>query len=238
MQSGLSLISLALIVFVISVALLFYKPKLLPFLLAALVIFFLGQGRMILGMQQRDKLVAECDGKTYNAEITATDFSSNNSFPAQIKSNGRKIKAYIYIEDCPEISPGDIVKAEISLSAPQKDRNFQTDFNSYLSGRNIFISGYGETCTKISQDKSIISGTIYKIRRKLDDISQNSFNGDIQGLYSAMVYGDKRFLSDNLRDILQKAGQNHIAVVSGMHLSVMTSVVMMLLGFVFGKRRA
>ncbi|MBR1969574.1 MAG: ComEC/Rec2 family competence protein [Clostridia bacterium] len=231
------MIYLSLIVLIISIFALFYKPKLLSVLLAALVVFFLGEGRMLLGMHQRDRHVEAYDGKIYNTKLTATDFSSNNSFPAQMKIDGRKIKAYIYIENCPEIFPGDIVKAEISLSAPQKDRNSQTDFNTYLSGRNIFISGYAEDCTKVSQDESIINGTVYKIRRTLGEISEKYFKGDVKGLYNAMVYGDKRFLSQNLKDVLQKAGQNHIAVVSGMHLSVMTSVVMMLLGFVFGKRR-
>lgn len=236
-QSGFSLIYLSLLVLIISIFALFYKPKLLSVLLAALLVFFLGAGRMLLGMHQRDKYVEAYDGKIYNLKLTATDFSSNNSFPAQMKIDGRKIKAYIYIENCPEIFPGDIVKAEISLSAPQKDRNSQTDFNTYLSGRNIFISGYAENCTKVSQDESIINGTVYKIRRRLSVLSEKYFKGDVKGLYSAMVYGDKRFLSQNLKDVLQKAGQNHIAVVSGMHLSVMTSVVMMFLGFIFGKRR-
>ena len=236
-QSGLSLMWLALAVLGLSVFALFYRPKLLSFLLMAFIIFFLGQGRMLLGMHQRDKLASLYDGKIYSLKLTATDFSSNNSFPAQMKIEEKKIKAYIYIENCPEISPGDIVKAEISFSTPQKDKNFQTDFNTYLSGRNIYISGYGETCAKVDRDKSLFMGTIYKIRRKLSDISQSSFKGDVKGLYSAMVYGDKRFLSENLRNLLQKAGQNHIAVVSGMHLSVMTSVVTMLLAYIFGKRR-
>lgn len=236
-QSELNLIITLVPFFVLSIYALFYKPKLLSFILAAMTVFFLGQGRMLFAMHQRDELIKKYDGKTYNTKLTAVDFSSNNSFPAEMKLSGKKINVYLYIEECPNVEPGDIVSAQIQLSAPQKDRNSQTDFNSYLSGRNIFISGYGEKCSVVSQDKSFFKGTIYKIRKSLSKASQNAFRGDIMALYNAMVYGDNRFLSGELKDILQKSGQNHIAVVSGMHLSVMSMVVMTLLGLVFGKRR-
>lgn len=227
---------LLIAVLFLAVYLLFYKPKYMAVLLAAAVGFSIGALRYKIADAERENIIKKYDGCLVNAQILALDFSSNNSFPAEITFNGEKIKVYAYIENC-DVQAGNILKGELLLSAPKKDKNSSFDFASYLSGRNIYLSAYGEDLQHTNKKPPFLRNFIYEIRRKLSNISKDNFDGNSLALFSAMVFGDKRFFTDELSTLLQKAGQNHIAVVSGMHLSIMSTVIMMIIGLFFGKKR-
>lgn len=215
---------------------LFYKPRYMSLLLIAIVSFSIGAARYKIAEISRENIIKKYDGCSVNTEILALSFSLNNSFPAEITIENEKVKAYVYIEEC-SVEPGDILKGELLLSAPKNDRNSRDDFATYLSGRNIYLSAYGEELHVIDKKAPFIKGSMLKLRKNLGKLSEEFFSGNSRALFSAMVLGDKRYFTDELSTLLQRAGQNHIAVVSGMHLSIISGVLMMLIGMFFGKKR-
>lgn len=235
-KMNINIICLAVAVLFLAMYLLFYKPKYMSVLLIAVIGFSIGAARYKISDIARDNVIKKYDGCVVNAQILALDFASNNSFPAEITINDEKVKAYVYIEDC-DAQAGNILEGELLLTAPKKDKNSSADFASYLSGRNIYLSASGEEVKITNKKPPFVKNIIFKIRRKLSNIAKNNFSGNSLGLFSAMVFGDKRFFSEELSALLQKAGQNHIAVVSGMHLSIMGTVIMMIIGLFFGKKR-
>jgi len=82
-----------------------------------------------------------------------------------------------------------------------------------------------------------ISGFVSSARVYMDNAGDEAFSGHDRAFFNAMVFGDKRLVSDELYSALQASGLNHIAVVSGMHLSVAITFLTLLAHLFFGKRR-
>ena len=176
--------------------------------------------------------------RTYDGEILITDFSDNNKVSAEIFDEGKRVKIYLSIKECPDLLPGDIVRAKITFSGISRSKTQKSDFGAYLAGKGVYLYAKAETLTLTSQYTKGIRGGVFSIRRHMRQVAQNAFSGDSLALFCAMVLGDKSLISEDLETALQGAGINHIAVVSGMHLSIMIAFQMLLLNKLFGRKRA
>ena len=214
----------------------FFWKKMLPLFLACVIFFFLGAFRMNFTAIHRDEVFREVGNRTMPLSMTVTDFSEKGRFTAEFMENGRTHKIYLYTETQKQLSPGDIVEAEVKITEPSRAKTGKSDFSRYLASRDIFLLGEADDVKIIGRDKTGIDGGIYAIRRYINSLGEKFFDGDRRGLFNAMVLGDKRFISDELVKSLQKSGLNHIAVVSGMHLSLIIALQMMLFEKLFGIR--
>ncbi len=226
-----------LLAFVVSSAgTFFFRKKLLPLFLVCAIVFFLGAFRIELTGMHRDKIFREVGNRKIPLSMTVTDFSEKGRVTAEFKENGRTHKIYLYAENQTPLSPGDIIKAEVRITRPSEAKTGKNDFSRYLASRDIFLCGETDDVKIVGRDKTGIDSGIYAIRRYVNSLGKKFFDGDRRGLFNAMVLGDKRFISDELEISLQKAGLNHIAVVSGMHLSLIIALQMMLFEKLFGIR--
>lgn len=216
-------------------AVLLFRPRKTLLCALTILIMLAGWGRMELAESRRDIIASKFSGKTSHMQMTITDFPENNRVIARFADGNRKYKAYLSVEEDIPLSPGDIVEGEISLRAPLRSKVSGSDFAAYLQSRGVYLLASAETVSIAGRDSRGINGAIYGLRSYMDRVGQRFFSSAPRAFFNAMVFGDKRHISDKLGDALQGSGLNHIAVVSGMHLSVIIAVQMFFLRKLFGK---
>ncbi len=216
----------------------FLKTKrLFPSFIAVLLII-LGIGRMGIAENRRDNIVAKYSGKCEVMRLTVTDFSDNNSVTAYFEDGEKKHKVLIRYEADSCFSPGDVIEGEIPLSTPSASKIFSHGYAHTLAGKGIFLVSDVEKLPRPTGKTGGIMGKLYSLRDYIDSLGEKYFsNEDDRGLFNAMVIGDKRLISDDLDISLKASGLSHIAVVSGLHLSVAMAFLLFIAWLIVGKRR-
>ncbi len=223
--------------FIFSVAVFLYKSDKMPFIFLCLIFLLAGCLRTTMAQRTKDDVLREFDGKNQIQTMTVTEFSERANAVAEFNSQGKIHKVYFYMEEPTELKPGDIIKTRISFSEPYSDKVSPSGFSEYLLSRRIYLYGDVNDVQICGQERSGIKGVVYSVRRYMNNVGEARFAGEARALFNSIVFGDKHLMDDNLTDKLQKAGLNHIAAVSGMHLSVVVEAVMIFLGRLFGRRR-
>ena len=202
-----------------------------------LAVIFSGIARMNLAQLYRENIVSEYAETTAMRELTVTEFSEENRVIASFKDKNHTYKVYLTVKGGGELFPGDIIEGEVTLRAPLASKTQFSGFSDYLAGRGVYLTAYTDKVSHKGRQADSIMAKIYSLRVFMDKLGERCFSGNTRALFNAMVFGDKRLISDELSSYLQASGLNHIAVVSGMHLSVMIAMVMFFVNKIFGKRR-
>ena len=216
--------------------LLLYRDK--KWLCVGISLFIvLGFFRMELAQNRKDRIGAVYGGGTFRGQVIITDFSDAGRAEAYFRDNGKRVKIYLRINSDIMLSPGDILHGSFVLSeyAPSKTGIF--DYSSYMYSDGIYLSAEAESFQWKGRMAKGIEGFIYKVRMRMDRLGEKAFEGDSRGLFNAMVFGDKRLLSEELDNALRKSGLSHIAVVSGMHISAVIMAMVFFLSKIFGRKR-
>lgn len=206
---------------------------------AVVICLFAALGMLRMENAERIRSAAEFKyaSRTYDGEILITDFSDNKRVGAELSDEGKRVKVYLSAEECPDLYPGDIVRGKVTLSGVSRSKSQNSDFGAYLAGKGIYLYAKGEKLTLSAQYEKGLRAAVFSVRRYVREIGERDFSGDVCALFCAMVLGDKSLISEELNTALQGAGINHIAVVSGMHLSIVIALQMFLVNRLFGKRR-
>ena len=218
--------------------LVFWRKRKMTVFIAFICLFaLLGSFRMERAERTRSIAEFKYASRTYDGEILITDFSDNKKVTAEFSDEGKRVRIYLSAKESPDLYPGDIVRGKFTLSGVSRSKSNKSDFGTYLAGKGIYLYAKAEKLSLISQYTKGIRAMVFSVRRYAREVAQNSFSGDVLALFCAMVMGDKSLISEELNIALQGAGINHIAVVSGMHLSIMIALQMFFVQKIFGKRR-
>lgn len=211
--------------------------KHLSFFIAVLLII-VGIGRMEIAENRRDNIIAEYSGKSEVMRLTVSDFSDENSVKAYFEDGGERYNVLLHYEADSHFSPGDIIEGGISLYAPNASKIFSHGYSHTLAGNGIFLTSDAEKLPQPIGKADGLMGKLYSLRVYIDSLGEKYFtNEDDRGLFNAMVIGDKRLISEDLDASLKASGLSHIAVVSGLHLSVAMTFLMFIAWLFAGKRR-
>lgn len=220
---------------------------LLPFLFlrkagilkAVIIVLFFASGVLRMNVAQKNaaELGVLYNSQKMNTDILITDFSDGKNAVGEFNDKGKTIKVYLTFENTQKLYPGDIIRGEFLLRTPFESKITKSDFSSYLKSRGIYLLAYADNAFVADSSLKRHKVTVFAVRRYIDSLAKSCFSGDSRSLFNAMVLGDKSKMSDSLTQKLQGAGLNHIAVVSGMHLSVILAVQMFIINRIFGKRK-
>lgn len=217
-------------VIIISLICIRFRPKLL---LTVLLCFLFGvTGAVRLGIENygAEKLASMLDGHTAAMTAKIINFSDGEYADAFVTVSDKRIKTKLRLDGEASLKPGDIIKGKITLTAPI----MSDSYTKYIYSQNTFMCAYASDFKTIGKSAS----PIYMLRRYIADEAEKRFSGDTLAFYNAVILGNKTLLSDEVTENLRTAGLSHIAVVSGMHISIMLSVIMLLINALMGKRRA
>lgn len=157
---------------------------------------------------------------TIKYKIKAKYMSFNNT---DIYDN---INMYMYVNK--ELNIGDTVEFISTISHGNIKRN-ETDFNEI---RYFKIKGIEY---KTFPDDVVVTGHNDTLKYRIKNISlalQSTINklypSKEAGLMTAMLLGDRNNLDDELYDLYRKAGIVHIIAISGMHISILAGIILVM----------
>lgn len=125
---------------------------------------------------------------------------------------------------------GDRVTFSGKMYVPQGQMNpYGFDFALYLRQQHVRMAVSGNTDLRITRDaRRDFAGAMYALRECLGGRMDAIF-GDAAVYPRALLLGDKRDLPDETRDVFADLGIAHVLAVSGLHVGLITAMLMFFL---------
>lgn len=166
-----------------------------------------------------------------NIELKASKILVDN----QEKEVGGKLIAYASKYD--ELKYGDKLEITGKLEEPFESSEFS--YKNYLQIYGIYsvIEKPKISLLERNNESSIISA-LYNAKHEFKNKIDLVFNEPNAGLFSGIILGDKKGLSEDLTESFRRVGLSHIVVLSGFNITIIAIAIGWLLGFVVPKRAA
>lgn len=165
------------------------------------------------------------DNKFYGVVI---DYKINDDYVSFVIKGREKIKCNYYLSDNEvfDIKYGDKVLLDGTLSIP-KNNTIPNTFNykKYLNNNNIYYLLTVDNIISVERSKNIFYKFKNVIKSRIDNI-------DKSGYLEAFIMGNKSNIDKNIFNTYKNNGVMHIFSVSGMHISILASIVLYLLNLV------
>ena len=165
------------------------------------------------------------DNKFYGVVI---DYKINDDYVSFLIKGREKIKCNYYLSDNEvfDIKYGDKVLLDGTLSIP-KNNTIPNTFNykKYLNNNNIYYLLTVDNVISVERSKNIFYKFKNIIKSRIDNI-------DKSGYLEAFIMGNKSNIDKNIFNTYKNNGVMHIFSVSGMHISILASIVLYLLNLV------
>lgn len=172
------------------------------------------------------------DGETVSARIEIADYSYDTRYgcaaDGKLSVRGLKYNVRIYFDEKMELKPGDSVEGQfrLGLTIPVGEEE-----SSYYQGKGIFLLAEteGEIETQIADE---IPARYFpaKLRNGIIQMLDRLFPADVLGFVRALLLGDSSLLSYQEDTAFRVSGIRHIIAVSGLHVSILFSLVYSLVG--------
>jgi len=170
------------------------------------------------------RVVKEPDVRETNTKLTI-----ETRFP-----NGNRVssRVLVTVSRYPEYKYGDELKITGKLQTPPVFEGF--NYKNYLIKDGIYSVVYYPKVELLSRGeyKNFISAGyagILFFKDKLRQSIYRSLSPPQSSILGAMILGDKNRMSQDLKEKLNIAGVRHITAVSGMHIVILSSILMSLL---------
>lgn len=177
-----------------------------------------------------DRLPDELIAGENNLVMTVITFpekttSGGLSFNAKNIYGDREIKFLIYTEKSDEsLSPGDIISVKAKISEFENTEYFaeKTYYKSrYLDGR-MFASSFDIVGREDdARFRYFPQYAANHLKRKLAVL----YSDEHAALVKSLIFGDKSSLDVELKNVVRKSGMSHATAVSGLHISIIVSFI-------------
>jgi len=215
-------------------------------------IFFLVFGLMAVQIRilHEQKIGTLQNGHALYGDVLDAPVERRNSTKILMKVNGvekgRKwsvadFRILVYLEKdslAANLSPGDQLLIRAGISDFQKAGNpWEFDYARYMKDRGIYgtlyaRSGNWEKLERESGFSILVFSS--RIRSSLYNVLAERLNGDELALCSALIFGERDYISDEVKDSFSRAGVMHVMAVSGLHVGIIYLMLFYLLFFLDG----
>ncbi len=166
------------------------------------------------------------DGQMLHLDITASDYSraGNGGIICEGKTeiSGKSYTVQFYINDDTALSPGDRVSGNFSLRYTGGGKKNAT----FHKGDGIFILCYPKGHSIVSPvTESMEQYFVKDLRHEILSVVDNIFPGDVRSFVKALLLGDRMDMPFEMEWELKVSGIYHVAAVSGMHVSILFSLL-------------
>lgn len=158
--------------------------------------------------------------------------------PRQKRGSGMMI----YFRDTTGLSiivPGTYINTELYprvIEDPDPDDNF--DYPAYMHRRGFSCFAFAQPGFTVERGKPGLRNRALRTRSSLIGIlSEAGLTGDRLALASALTLGSRDMLGDEITESFRRSGITHILAVSGLHVGILSIIVMSLLSFLRGRLR-
>ena len=175
--------------------------------------------------------VVAFDGEKVEIEgrISEIKHYSNDtaSYVVDTNINGIDTSVTLFSTDT-DCTVGDIICFTGKLSVMTNNADFEEE--SYYKTKGIFLKASASSGIEITHDDSFnIKALIIGYSDYIGERIKMYLPGDEGDLLKAMFLGDKSGLSDLLSNNIRRAGISHFTAVSGMHLAIISHILMLLI---------
>jgi len=173
-----------------------------------------------------------CDGKTVNTTITITDYSDQTDYgvaaDGKIILDGKHYRIRVFlIQDIP-LRPGDEIAGTFRLRFTGNGTEKEP---TYHQADGIFLFAYADEKTKINHVDTVpVQYFAAKLRKSILDTLLNLFPDDTLAFSKALLLGDSSDLTYEVDTALKVSGIRHVIAVSGLHVSILFSLIYQLCG--------
>lgn len=167
---------------------------------------------------------------TVTAEIKEYSYETNygSAVEAQILRGGRKYDVLLYLDDTRVLIPGDVITGSFRF------RYTGGDEPTYHRGNGIHLLAYQKGDLSVEKTNEIpLKDYPAMLRRRLIITLERYFPADTAFFAKALLLGDRTDVNYEVSTAFKVSGISHIIAVSGLHVSILFSLVML----ISGKRR-
>lgn len=168
---------------------------------------------------------------TATAEAYPTATRYGKAVLVRVCDDGVTAPAVLYYQQDVEINPGDDISCLAKIRAASPD---DLGRDEYYASRGVWLTASCRENLKITQGKPSLRYFPEYAAKRLKDAVKAVFPAGASGFMTALLTGDKQDLSYRTRNELSLSGIYHVVAVSGMHVSLLSGLVMLLCA---GKRR-
>ena len=169
------------------------------------------------------------DGETICVTVTASDYSYQTEYGAAVKGvisfDEKEYKIQLYYQGEETLSPGDTIKTELRL------RYTAGEEATYHAGNGIFLLGYADGEATVTKAQSVpIRFYPALLRQKLISAIDTAFPQSTAFFAKALLLGDRTGVDYATNTAFKVSGISHIIAVSGLHVSILFSLVYLFAG--------
>lgn len=185
--------------------------------------WFVGYDRLYLASAR------PADANRVDVVAFATDYSFENDYgsvvEAKLRLDGKTYRCMLYIYEDMELRPGDEIRGQFKLRLTHD--GIQED--TYHRGKGIFLLAYQSGNVTFTQKESVPNKYLAsRLRRWLTNTIEEAFPKDTAFFAKALLLGDRSDVDYEHNTAFKVSGISHIIAVSGLHVSILLSVVMLL----------
>lgn len=147
----------------------------------------------------------------------------------KIRKGYLQLKLSKYIK----IGKGDLLSFSAYLEEPENFDGF--DYKGHLKSQNIYVLVKNPEGIEISNNQSIVDSVISKIRTKIIHDINLSFPDPHAKLLAGMLIGTREQFSSDFANNLSITSTSHVVAVSGYNISLVSSSILRLSGFIHRK---
>ena len=150
-----------------------------------------------------------------------------NHIKLTIESEEIKGKILLLVPRYPEYQYGDKLKITGKLEKPPVFEDF--NYRDFLAKKGIYSVMYWPKIALISRNQgNFIYAKILEFKNKLRESIYQNLSPPQSSILGAMILGDRRRMSEDLKEKLNIAGVRHITAISGMHIMILSGILMYL----------
>jgi len=174
-------------------------------------------------------LVEEPDVRNDSTKLTLKIYGSHDLPEEKVLVTTNRYPRYNY---------GDKLHVKGEIKRPAVFEDF--DYREYLAKDGIYSVMYWPQIEKIDSGcGNSLYSKILSFKKELRESIHSNLFPPQSSLLGSLILGDKGRMSDNLKEELNKAGIRHITAISGLHVVILTSVLMsFLLGIGLWRKQA
>jgi competence protein ComEC len=176
-------------------------------------------------------IIEEPDVRENSVQIVLKVSSINNVNLIPLGDKNRVGNVLILATRYPEHKYGDELKVMGRLENPPVFEGF--NYRDFLSKKEIYSLIRRPEIELLEQDSQkitiLVRRKILDFKNGLREVIYSNLSPPQSSILGAMLLGDKSRISDKLKNKLNIVGLRHITCVSGMHIAILTTILMSLL---------